>query len=431
MFAIAIYDREKRKVKLFRDRCGIKPLYFYYENGRFAFSSELKGLKKLINDKMFVVDKTAIYDFINYLYIPDPKSMYENIYKLEQAHELVFDIDSGQIVTCEPYWELKVNVDEGDRRASEEKQQLIKDLITKSIREQMVADVSTGAFLSGGIDSSIITLEALKRKADYNVFSIGFYDFDTNELPYVACLENALHFKSNKYLVGKNEFKGLFPEIKKWFDEPFADTSAYPTYIVSRLAKKKCTVALSGDGGDEIFGGYTRYFWLRQYEEESNCSEQELMEKIWEIHLYTPLPDRKEIKNWLRIDKDYDEKWHYKKYFIKDLPPITRMQYMDFYTYLSGDVLAKTDRVSMANSLEVRVPFLNKDIIEFAFSLSQSERCFKGELKKILKDAYINELPANLLYRRKWGFGIPQSFFGDEISPQLRIIRELYKQEIV
>lgn len=431
MFAIAIYDRTENKIKLFRDRCGIKPLYYYYENGRFAFSSELKGLLALINDRKFEVDKTAIYDFFNYFYIPDPKSMYHNIFKLEQAHKLIFDLIDEKIITNEAYWEIKFNEKEGDSPAKQEQIQKVKELISEAIKNQMVADVPTGAFLSGGIDSSIIVSEALKYKVDYNVFSIGFYDFDTNELPYVTCLEESLNFKAKKYLVKKEEFKNMFSDIRMWFDEPFADTSAYPTYIVSRLAREKCKVALSGDGGDELFGGYTRYFWLKEYEESGQRSNQEIMEKIWTMHLYNPLPNLRDLKALLGIDEEYDENWYYKKYFVRDLPPITRMQYMDFYTYLPGDVLAKTDRVSMANSLEVRVPFLDRKIIEFTFSLTQSERCFDGELKKILKDAYTGELPGNLLYRRKWGFGIPQSFFGNEVSPQMKIVKELYSEEII
>lgn len=385
----------------------------------------------LINDRKFEVDKTAIYDFFNYLYIPDPKSMYHNIFKLEQAHKLIFDLIDEKIITNEAYWEIKFNEKEGDSPAKQEQIQKVKELISEAIKNQMVADVPTGAFLSGGIDSSIIVSEALKYKVDYNVFSIGFYDFDTNELPYVTCLEESLNFKAKKYLVKKEEFKNMFSDIRMWFDEPFADTSAYPTYIVSRLAREKCKVALSGDGGDELFGGYTRYFWLKEYEESGQRSNQEIMEKIWTMHLYNPLPNLRDLKALLGIDEEYDENWYYKKYFVRDLPPITRMQYMDFYTYLPGDVLAKTDRVSMANSLEVRVPFLDRKIIEFTFSLTQSERCFDGELKKILKDAYTGELPGNLLYRRKWGFGIPQSFFGNEVSPQMKIVKELYSEEII
>ena len=426
MFAIAVYDKRDKKIKLYRDRCGIKPLYYYFENGRFAYASELKGLIQLINDKVLEVDKYAIYDFFNYLYIPDPKSMYKNVYKLEQAHELIFDLSTKCIVLNEPYWKLEVNEKEGDGGASWNKLRTVKEMIAHSVKKEMIADVPTGAFLSGGIDSSIIALEALKKDHNYNFFSIGFYDFDTNELPYVMCLEKKLGFKAKKYLIGKDEFEILFPEMRSWFDEPFADTSAYPTYMVSKYTKMKNKVALSGDGGDELFGGYTRYYWLKKLEEEG-CSDQELLEKIWEIHLYNPYPDRSELQKKLKIDKEYDEKWLYKKFYIKDFPVITRMQYMDFYTYLPGDVLTKTDRVSMANSLEVRVPLLDTKIVEYAFSLTQSERCYNGELKKILKDAYIDELPKNLLYRRKWGFGIPQAFFGGENYPQMRILEELFR----
>lgn len=427
MFALAIYDRKIHKVKLFRDRVGIKPLYWFYDEKQFAYASELKGILKLMDNDVFNIDNTSLYDYYNYLYIPEPKTIYKNIYKLEPAHKLIFDLKLKKIECNEPYWKLNVNVMEGDKRASEEKLVYLRSLISENVKKQMIADVSVGGFLSGGIDSSILTIEAKAINPSYQTYAMGFYDFETNELPYVECLENRYKFSSKKRLVKTSDFRQLYGKMQEWFDEPFADTSAYPTYLVSKFAKENCVVALSGDGGDEIFGGYTRYAEYLKLIRNNRISIDEEYDFLLNVHTYKPNFERKKIKKELGISNDYDECWLYRKYYIKDFPPITRLQYMDFYTYLPGDVLTKTDRVGMAVSLETRVPFLAKDIIEFAFSLSQSERNYNGELKGIIKEAYKDEIPNNLLYRKKWGFSIPTYFFGYDENPQERLYRDVFR----
>ena len=426
MFAIAIFDRKLNCIKLFRDRAGIKPLYWFYNGKDFAYASELKGIETLISNYQFSVDKTALYDYYNYLYIPEPKTIYKNVYKLEAAHKLVFDLNKNKVICNEEYWHLYVNGMEGSSAPSEDEIYQTKYLIKEAVRAQIVADVPVGGFLSGGIDSSIITLEASKINPSYKTYAIGFYDFETNELPYVECLEKHTGIKVNKFLVKKNDFKKIYINMKDWFDEPFADTSAYPTYIVSKYTKNNCVVALSGDGGDEVFGGYSRYAEYCKLVEEKEMTQEEEFEFIWDIHTYNPNFNRSEVRKNLGISKDYDDYWFYRKYYIEDLPPITRMQYMDYYTYLPCDILTKTDRVGMAVSLETRVPFLAKNVVEYAFSLSQSKRNFGGELKGILKNAYEGEIPRNLLYRKKWGFGIPANFFGYDVNPQEKLARDIY-----
>ena len=427
MFAVAIYDKNKEQLLLARDRAGIKPLYWYFDNGRFAYASELKGIESLLTDTELSIDATALYDYYNYLYIPDPKTIFTKVHKLEAAHILVFDITAEKIVKYEKYWELKVNELEGTAGCSEDLCEQIREKIQMAVASQMVADVPVGAFLSGGIDSSVLCIEALKIKPKMNMFSMGFYDFETNELPYVECLERYLGFESQKYLVGKDEFETLLFDMKKWYDEPFCDTSAYPTYIVSKNAREVCKVVLSGDGGDEIFGGYTRYALYNKYLKEKKRNIEEELKFLWNIHLYSPKPARGVLKKQLGIPKDYDTVWFYRKYYRADLPPVTRLQYMDFYTYLPCDVLTKTDRVSMAVSLEARVPFLDKDLLEFAFSLTQNERCPNGELKGIVKKAYEDILPHNLLYRMKWGFSVPTNFVGYGVNPQERLENEVFQ----
>lgn len=427
MFSIAIFDRRSNQVKLFRDRPGIKPLYWYYDGVHFAYASELKGIVNLMDKADLEVDTTALYDYYNYLYIPEPKTIYKNVYKLEAAHKLVFDLKDNRIVEKKTYWNLKVNDLEGDKGPTEDDYEAIRSYISSSVKSQMIADVPVGGFLSGGIDSSILSVEALKINPLFQTFSIGFYDFEANELPYVECLEKAIGFKSKKYLVKKNEFNYLYLEMKKWFDEPFSDTSGYPTYIVSDLAKTECTVALSGDGGDEVFGGYTRYARYLDLLKKENPDKKKEFEFFWNSYLFDTKIDRQELRLQLNIPADYDDYWFYRKYYRDDLPPITRMQYMDFHTYLPCDVLTKTDRVSMAVSLETRVPLLSKDIIEYSFSLTQSKRCPANELKGLIKQAYTGAIPHNLLYRRKWGFGIPNNFFGYGNIPQECLEKDVFQ----
>jgi len=425
MFAIAIFDPMKRRIITYRDRAGIKPLFYYYDGRRFAYASELKGLKTLLSDVDLIVDNTAMFDYHNYYYIPDPKTMYKNVYKLESGHKLIYDIETHKILENKAYWELLANSYEGDKPASDEIIGNVKNLIAWSINEQIIADVQVGGFLSGGIDSSLISLEAINSYDNYILHSIGFYDYDKNEIPYVRCMEKVLGVEAKKYYLKKNEFKELYYKLPQWYDEPFADTSAYPSYVVSREAKKDCTVMLAGDGGDEIFGGYGRYKLFYDYSKHEEKSIEEDLEYLSK-KCYGWREDDKELRNRFGISEDYDAFWFYRKYYIKDLPPITRLQYMDYYTYLPGDILQKMDRVSMACSLEVRVPLISRKIVEYAFSCTEKERCYNGELKSLLKQGYAGNIPNNILYRRKAGFAIPIGFFGYGELPQDIIYSEIY-----
>ena len=429
MYAIAIYDSSIHKLLLYRDRVGIKPLYYYYFNNRFAYCSELKGITTLLNDVSLKIDKTAIFDYYNYLYIPEPKTAYKHVFKLEAGSKLIFDVEKKNIIECSRYWYPNVCCDEKSIVRSDYIENA-KNLIAESVKKQLVADVDVCGFLSGGIDSSVVTDEALKIFPNYKTYAIGFYDYNRNELPYVESFERYKGIKTEKYYVKNDEFQSLYKQLKRWYDEPYADTSAYPSFVVSREASKKFKVALSGDGGDEVFGGYPKYL-----EYEKKCNEgmfsdvESELEFMYEAYLFRPLPDIYTLRKMLGIPNDYDIFWFYRKHFNKELPPATRWQLMDFCTYLPGDILTKMDRVSMAVSLEVRVPLLSREIVEYIFSLPQEMR-FDHGLKSILKLAYKNEIPRNLLFRRKAGFSIPDSFFGYGIMPQNRIINDIFDEYI-
>ncbi len=446
MFGIAIYDKRDMTVKLFRDRVGIKPLYYYYNGFDFGFASELKGIVNMCSTVSFEVDNTAVYDYLYFLYIPEPKSYYKNVYKLMPGHRLTFDIRNRRIVKNSAYWKLRVNDCQGGQRKQSDLIEELRCLVKESVREQMIADVPVGTFLSGGVDSSITTYEAFRRNPKLETFSMDFADSRYSEFRYAKELGERYQIHMNSRVFTRSIFRQHYSQLKDWYDEPFADTSAFPTYLVSEMAKKKVTVALTGDGGDEVFGGYGRYqlIWQKQKENGPDVPLLSVLYNKWkkdsskdyfwldDLTLVSGMykgssgMDDKKIRKSLNIDNDYDVRDFIRNYYIKDLPPITRMQYLDFKTYLPGDILAKVDRVSMAVSLETRVPLLSKKLIEFSFSLSEEDRCPNGELKGLLKKAYEDEIGKNIMYRQKMGFGMPKAYFKGKKNPQEYIVKDIW-----
>lgn len=453
IFAIAVLDVSKRRLKLFRDRAGVKPLYYFYDGTDFAYCSELKGITELCCDKRFDTDYTALYDYLTYTYIPEPKTMYKQVYKLPPACMLEYDLAKRRIVKKARYWKLSPNSLQGDRESTPEIQRHIRELIGRSVKEQLVADVPVGSFLSGGIDSSVVTYEVFQNDPSIEAFSIGFTDKKFDELKYADLLAEAFGVVKEQQIVDKEQFRLLYQNLRQWYDEPYADLSAFPTYIVSALARRKVTVVLTGDGGDEVFGGYLRYqeylkrrigggpgrrlsgmyeklFPLLKLEKE-RFTDRLLLEDVARccpLYAYLQKRDKEKFAKAWHIDEDYDDYWYFRKYYRKDLPPVTRMQYLDFHTYLPSDVLTKVDRVSMQVSLEARVPLLSKKIIEYAFSLTETERLGTGGvLKDALKKAYHGIIPDEILYRRKMGFGIPDHYLRGQCSPQEELLRDIWK----
>lgn len=441
MYGMAIYDKRDGTIKLFRDRVGIKPLYYYYNGFEFGFSSELKGIVGMCNTVSFEIDNTAVYDYLHYLYIPEPKTYYKNVYKLLPGHRLVFDIKKRKIIKDSSYWKLKVNENQGSQRKQSDLIEELRYLVKESVKDQMVADVPVGTFLSGGVDSSIISYEGHQINPLIETFSMGFADSKYSELKYACELAKRHHICMNSKIFSRDVFQQCFHRLQTWFDEPFADTSAFPTYIVSKLAKEKVSVVLTGDGGDEVFGGYRRYKVIWQKEKEhgpdnllvsavyNRWKKNTIKDYFWlddlsylsKSYAWELKKNDKELRKQLGIHKGYDLLWFMKKNYFKDLPPFTRVQYMDFKTYLPGDILTKVDRTSMAVSLETRVPLLSKKLIEFAFSLSEEDRCPQGEEKGLFKKAYEKEIGKGILYRRKMGFAMPINYFSTIQSPQEHI----------
>ena len=366
---------------------------------------------------------------------------------------MIFDIKSKRIVKDSSYWKLKVNEYQGQQRKQSDLIEELKYLIKESIEEQMIADVPVGTFLSGGVDSSIVTFEGHRINSQLETFSMGFRDSRYNELQYADELSNRYQIHRNTAMFERDTFEKYYQKLRIWYDEPFADTSAFPTHIVSKLAKEKVTVVLTGDGGDEVFGGYDRHKIIRQKEEEkgpdhllvtalydmySKHTKRQYKACFWldDLSLLLrwmaafPQISDKELRKAMGIDKDYDMFWAFRRYYNKNLPPMTRVQFLDLKTYLPGDILTKVDRASMAVSLETRVPLLARKIVEFSFSLSEEDRCPNGEQKGLLKKAYEEEIGKKILYRQKQGFGMPLKYFGTAKTFQEYILEDIWHYSV-
>jgi asparagine synthase (glutamine-hydrolysing) len=458
MFAVAIHDGRSRKLKLFRDRAGIKPLYYYVSENHFAFASELKGITELAKDVLLNLDFTAVFDYLTYQYIPAPKTLYKNVFKLPPASQLTYDLATRNVISIKSYWTLEVDADPPPIDIQSACQQL-RNLIHESVKDQLVADVPIGVFLSGGMDSSVIAYEASKIVPEIKTFTIGFDESRYDESEYAKIVSDHLKTEHHHKKLIHAKTSELIRRLKTWYDEPFADTSALPTFFVSEFAKQNATVVLAGDGGDEIFGGYTRYklfcMSYRQWPfplQKVFRNLQRLKKKVNNSSLFhsminygglltgealdrygilmgaaTTLEKEKYAREW-GIDENYDSYWHFRKFYRADLPAVTRFQYLDFHTYLPGDILTKVDRASMAVSLEARVPFLSRKIIEFSFSLPEKIRLWKGRYKGLLKEAYKESLPPLILNRSKRGFAVPSAFLKSKgVNLYAKILHDVFQ----
>lgn len=433
MFAFCLFDRRHRRLHLVRDRVGIKPLYWGCVDGVFAWASELKALARFFGNRLRV-DETAVYDYLTYAYVPSPKSVYRKVHKVEPAHHIVIDLESGH-THLQRYWQLNtvagpIDVETAARAVRAE--------ISSSVRAQLMSDVPVGVFLSGGVDSSAVVAATSDVTARPHTFSIGFEDDPHDETPFANLVAARFATDHRTRQMTQERIVGLADRYPQWFDEPVADSSAWPTNLVSAFAREHVTVALSGDGGDEVFGGYR---WYDAYAERAAArvpslrwsqpaiSRLKMTESLgplrgvfrrleWRVlddfGLYTrlqaalPRDDKTILRHEWSIPDDYDDYWNYRRYWRPDLPLRTRLQYLDFHTMLPDRFLTKVDRVSMAESLEVRVPLLSTPVVTLGFSLPESVRFTEGHGKGILRRAYRDVLPKDVLDRPKQGFGVPR-----------------------
>lgn len=440
MFAIGLLNKKENKLYLIRDRVGIKPLYWTYQNNEFAFASELKGFSNHLKNKKS--DK-AVVQFMSFGYIPNDNSYYENIYKLKPAHYLVFD---GENININKYWSLsknkiKINYDEAIFKTEE--------IIRSSIKYRLLSDLEVGSFLSGGVDSSLVSA-IMQQESNSNIktFSIGFEDKNYDESIYAKEVAKHLGSDHYEYKFKVNDVLELIQDFDKYYDEPFGDSSSLPMMLLSRMTKDKVSVALSGDGGDELFLGYDRYFFTQNYYNRLKkipkpmrsiiaflfkYSKQDKLEKMSypiknlnEENLYSILYSS--IKPW-DLNKVFSEEFLYETFDkdnltlldlqetkFKDKDLMDNLSKLDFNRYLPDDILTKVDRASMAYGLEARVPLLDHRLVEFAYSLPNDIKLMNGP-KAILKDILYKYIPKELIDRPKKGFGVPLKYwFRDELK---------------
>ena len=450
MFAFALWDREQRTLTLARDRMGEKPLYFGCVNGTFLFGSELKALRQHPLWQADI-DRNALALYFRFQYVPAPYAIFQNINKLRPGHLLTVTWDSGPQWSETVYWDIekqaRLGLTEHNAASAEERVDELHNLLDDAVAKRMIADVPLGAFLSGGYDSSLVV--ALMQKHSHRAvrtFTIGFDEHDYNEAPYAKRVAQHLGTQHEELYVTASDALEVVPQLSTIWCEPFGDSSQVPTYLVSALASKQLTVALTGDGGDESFYGYTRY---RRSEAQwkSVSKYPHSMRKVAAALLRaTPrsllgsvmqavrsgygLTGLSETLQYLHDVIAYaDPRLAYRArishshnpgalvlgsnpaptVFDKacDSPTAAMMQLLDMQSYLPDDILVKVDRASMARSLETRAPLLDHRLVELALRIPSAMQLDRGSGKYLLKQIAHRYLPEHLLDRPKTGFGVP------------------------
>jgi len=467
MFAFALWDRQERELTLVRDRLGIKPLYYGIHGGGLIFGSELKALKSasFFRPEM---DESVLPLYLRYNYIPQPYTIWKNTWKLEPGTFIRIkaalwkgtDLDEGSPgISRERYWSARDVALAGSEKplelGPEEAVDLLEDQLRIAVGDRMVADVPLGAFLSGGVDSStVVALMQEQSERPVKTFSIGFSEAQFNEARYAAKVAGHIGTEHTELYVSPSEAREVIPLLPEMYDEPYSDYSNIPTYLVSRLARKKVTVSLSGDGGDELFGGYNRHILInRLWRHIEGIPGAIRRAGAAAIHALPPegwdrlagtvgriLPDSLSlvdpgyklhklaevlgarnpvelyhglISEWKKPMRPLVSTAEAETSLLTD--PVWRrmddlaqaIMYLDLVTYLPGDILAKVDRASMAVSLESRVPVLDHRVVELAWKLPGEYKIRRGTGKWILREVLYRRVPRELIERPKQGFTVP------------------------
>lgn len=425
MFAIAVYDKQEKKLLLARDRIGKKPLYYYWNEGHFVFGSELKPIMAYPYFKK-MIRKEAIGDYLCNKYLAAPFCIFEHTYKM--APGTILEYKNGQ-VQMSTYWDVVKLYHKYEREQETDWDISIKKLdavLQKAVTQRLVADVPVGTFLSGGIDSTVITAIAQKNSSTpMNTYSIGFYDKERNEAPFAAEISRYLGTKHHEHYVTDRDIMELIEDLPVYFDEPFSDSSQLPTMLVSKYASEDITVALSGDGGDELFCGYKMYdwTWAAQHLDQIGNLLNGIPGAVRCKEYFPPevrafINNRNEdTKTQLYIDVMMEEadrllgcagnvKFKQERKLKMHNWQIRRML-LDMQTYLPDEILAKTDRASMKYSLEVRCPLLDCRVVAQSFQIPQKYKYHLFNKKYILKQEAYRYVPKKLLDRPKKGFGVP------------------------
>jgi asparagine synthase (glutamine-hydrolysing) len=448
MFAFAVWDAREQTLTLARDRLGIKPLYYAWVGRQFVFASELKGLKAH-PDFRPEIDRDALALFLQHSYIPAPATIYQGVKKLPPGCLLTISRAASEPTAPEPYWSLRDAIQRGRenpfRGTETEAGDALESLLRDAIALQRLADVPVGAFLSGGIDSSlVVALMQAQDAGPVRSFTIGFRDPELDEAPFAAAIASHLQLDHTAVYIAAEEAQQVIPLLPEMYDEPFADMSQIPTYLVSQLARRHVTVSLSGDGGDELFGGYDRYAhidriwrqiaWLptplrqsaatlyqhvihRRLLGRSGLSLRGRMiaavdrRRLYEeLHRHWASPSSMVIGSSQRLNS-------WRSHWIGCDSFVEEMMALDTTTYLPDCILTKLDRASMAVSLEARVPLLDHRVVEFAWRLPLAFKYQAGQGKRLLRQILARHIPPPLFERPKRGFSVP---IGDWLRGSLR-----------
>jgi len=451
MFAFALWDKHERTLYIARDRAGEKPLYYGHHEKLIVFGSEIKALIAHPNFSP-VIDREAVCSFFRHGYIPEPRSIYRNVCKLPPGCYARL----GQTVEAVSYWSPASGP--GQTSSAAEAVDAIDGALSTAVGSQLQADVPVGAFLSGGVDSSLVAaLMQEQSTTRAKTFSIGFSDSAFNEAPFAKLVADYIGTEHHELYVGDAEALSVIPDLPKLYDEPFADSSQIPTYLLSKLARSQIKVALSGDGADELFGGYSRYnftstLWKRfnafpLYARKQMPGFSALLNIVPENFLNGVFAPAKllfrdtfgnvniaaKLKTLLSLAglKDYNSLYYHLISLWKDprllvlntndnysilehlqsLPKTLSKEEiimcLDFVSYLPGDILTKVDRASMGASLEVRTPFLDYRVIEASFKMPYNFKVQNGIQKQCIRDVLYRRVPKKLIDRPKKGFGVP------------------------
>ncbi|MEW6456138.1 MAG: asparagine synthase (glutamine-hydrolyzing) [Acidobacteriota bacterium] len=464
MFAISLWDSEKRKLILARDRVGKKPLYYtLLNNGTLLFGSEIKTILTSEEVKKDL-DLNALDLFLTLEYIPSPLSIFKYIKKLEPGHMLTFSKEGLKI---KKYWKLN-SLPENEFENLEDVKTKLVEILKESVRLRLISDVPLGAFLSGGIDSSSVVAMMYQLGAyPIKTFSIGFKESSYSEIEYARKISSLFHTDHEEFILEPKAVE-LIEKLINFLDEPLGDFSIFPTYLVSKMARKYVTVILSGDGGDELFGGYEHYVAqkiesitrkipfkpfhklfpflsgflpptelkkgltnkFKRFSEGMN-SDDELRHFRWMIFLDSKLKEnlyterfKKELVKISKIYETFPFSNVYKE--MNNWDSVNGELFLDFKTYLPDDIMVKVDRMSMAESLEARAPLLDHKLVEFVFSLKGNLKVKGLETKWIFKKAMEKYLPKEIIYRQKEGFSIP---IKNWLKNELRDLMEEYLSE--
>jgi len=436
MFSFAIWDSNKQQLLCARDRFGIKPFFYYLDDEKFVFGSEIKSILKESG-----IDRTLSYEALNsffaFGYITSDLAIYDKIKKLQPAHYLLLTFNKNKKIKIDRYWNIEFEPD-----YSRSEKQWIEEIdatLSETVRLHMIADVPLGAFLSGGIDSSSVVASMAKNSdRPIETFSIGFKQEEYSELKYAKEIAKKFNCNHHEQIV-EPESIGLLPKLVEAYDEPFADASAIPTYYVSKFAREHVTVALSGDGGDELFARYNIYPYLQKIYK-YNLAPPVINRVVWgglskiipqkirgKTLAYFLSQNRNHLGAHLCIWPAYERKkliLSNGTFRYTDAPEVFKEEvlagldksdflsnhlYLDMVTYMVDDILTKVDRASMLNSLEVRVPLLDHKFAELTFRIPSNLKLKGGEQKYIFKQAIKSKMPEAIIKRPKTGFGVPLS----------------------